>query len=191
MKKNKRIIPSGIIILLVLCGATSALGGYYSIGAGNGGQAEKNSLSLEVGSRNFKNKSLLMAASMTLIDHGDDNIPPKTRDYPCKNENEYTRLGRIPEGIETGLMVKMGKRWRRSNTYFSLLGGATQVNEIDLTQSNTTGIYYTQSSEKKIKGVYGIGVGYFPEIFDWKLKLTLQVDYDNRRGITGYIGWCW
>ena len=194
MKKNKHITFLGIITtLLITWGATSALAGYYSFGVGNGGKAEKKSLSLEVGSRNFKmkNEPFLVAVCMPLIDHGDDNIPLETNPDACPND-DYTSLGKIPEGIETGLLFKMGKRWNHSNTYFSLLGGVTQVNEIRLTQSNTNpDLYYTQSSEKKLKGVGGISVGYFPEILDWKLKLTIQIDYDNRRGVTGSIGWCW
>jgi len=190
MKKNTSITLFGILILLVLGGATSALGGYYSIGVGNGGTAKKKNFSLEAGSSSFKNKSLLIAVALTIIDHGDDNIPPETFPNACPND-DHTYVGKIWEGIEGGFVLKAGKRWNGSNTYFSLLGGVTQVNEIRLTQSNTTEKYYTQSSEKKLKGLGGISVGYFPEILDWKLKLTIQIDYDNRRGITGAIGWCW
>ena len=193
MKKQKIITITGIITLVILSISISAWAGYYSIGMGKGGDAEEKNLSLEVGSKSLKigEKSILAALGITAIDHGDKDIPPDTRNYPCAYDN-YTSLGQKPDGIETGLLVKLGIKSSIPKFYFSMLGGITQVNEIHLTQSNENPqIYYVQSSDKEYYGVYGISIGYFPELFDWKLKLNMHIDYDNRRGVTGYLGWCW
>jgi hypothetical protein len=78
-----------------------------------------------------------------------------------------------------------------SDSYLSLLTGITRAEEAYIVQSNPTGAYYKQSSESKAHGFFGISVGYFPQLFDWKVNLSLQVDYDNRRGVTGSVGWRW
>ena len=193
MKKQKIIAITVIIITVILSMSASALAGYYSIGVGNGGDAEAKNLSLEVGSKNLKirGKPVLAALGITVIDHGDKDIPANTTNKPCEYDN-YTSLGQKPDGVETGLLGKLGLKSSFPKIYFSVLGGITQVNEIHLAQSNENPqTYYEQSSDKKYHGVYGISIGYFPEIFTWKLKLNMQIDYDNRRGVTGYLGWCW
>ena len=193
MKKLHIITITGIIIGIILSMSASAYAGYYSIGVGNGGDAEAKNLSLEVGSRNLKiaEKAFLAALGITVIDHGDKNIPADTKNYPCAYDN-YTSLGRKPDGVESGLLGKLGLKSFHQNLYFSVLGGITQVNEIHITRSNENPqVYYEQSSDKEYYGVYGISIGYFPEIFAWKLKLNMHIDYDNRRGVTGYLGWCW
>ena len=193
MKKQKIITVTGIIIGVIVSMSISALAGYYSIGVGNGGDAEAKNLSLEVGSKNLKirEKPFLAALGITVIDHGDKDIPPETKNEPCLYD-DYTSLGQKPDGVETGLLGKLGLKNFHPDLYFSVLGGITQVNEIHLTQSNKNPeVYYVQSSGKEYYGVYGISIGYFPELFAWKLKLNMQIDYDNRRGVTGYLGWCW
>ncbi len=169
------------------------MAGYYSLGIGNGGKAGAPNLTLEIGSNNIKirGKPYLAGIDIAVINHGDDKIPSKIIDAPCPH-TDYTSLGRKPEGFEAGLLGKFGKGLFNSDVYISLLGGITRVHEIHVTQSNINpNKYYEQSSESKIEGVFGLGIGYFPELFDWKAKLNIQIDYDNRRGMTGYLGWGW
>ena len=190
-----------LLVILVLSVPTSIFAGYYSIGLSNGGEDNGRGLSLEAGSRDiyfkdsgllgrFKENRFLAAVVLMALDHEDGDIPPDTLAYPCPH-SDYTSLGEIPEGIESGLLGKFGIELFGSNVYTSILQGITHGHEVHLTQSNPTKDYHEQSSDTKLYYLYGISLGYFTELFDWKLKLNIQIDYDNRRGVTGLIGWGW
>ena len=70
--------------------------------------------------------------------------------------------------------------------YFSFwgFGGITVADETHLAQSYATGWYYEQDVAWNTYGLYGVGISYAPND-----NTYLQVDYDNRRGITFGIGW--
>jgi len=165
---------------------------YYSTGIGSGKGADGQNLTIEIGNRRVMvgKRHFLVGVDLPFIDYGSGDIPPETINSPCPHSN-YTSLGKKSEGIETGLLGKFGLEQFRPNFYTSVIGGISHVHEVHLSQSNSTRQYYEQSSESKFFGVLGISIGYFPELFAWKAKLNFQVDYDNRRGITCYIGWGW
>ncbi len=73
----------------------------------------------------------------------------------------------------------------------SLLGGFTRANRVEIAKSNVGDYYYEQSEDNKLYGVYGAGFGSFHEFYDYGVILNFQVDYDNRRGVTGSVGWSW
>ena len=127
--------------------------------------------------------------SVPLIFNRDDNIPSGTKSSSAPNTN-YTPYDTVDEGTEVGILGKIGMEFF-PDLFVTVLGGATRSNRIEIVTSNTTGIHYEQSSKKEYYGVYGAGISYFPELFEWELKMNFSLDFDNRRGITGYIGWCW
>ncbi len=177
------------IVFLVMFSPAHAW--YYAIGGGAGGDADTENLSLEFGNENIKlwNHHFLAAVSVPLIFNRDDNIPTGTKSSSAPNAN-YTAFDTVDEGTEVGVLGKIGMEVI-SDFYVNILGGATRTNRIEIVTSNTTGIHYEQSSKKEFYGVYGAGISYFPELFEWELRMNLSLDIDNRRGITGYIGWCW
>lgn len=186
------LIISLIFMLFWAVTAHLTFAAYYSIGIGNGGEAHEENISLEMGKKNITigDISYLIGIALPFIDHGNDNIPDDTFGFPCPHD-DYTSIGRKAEGMETGVVGKFGMQLFYPSMYISVLGGITRVHTIHITQSNPTQQYYEQSSKMALKGVGGISIGFFPELFEWRLKLTMQMDYDNRRGITGYVGWCW
>ena len=183
-----------VTILAIITAGTVApsLAYYYSLGIGSGGKAEEKSLTLEIGKREVKigQRRFLVGMGIPFINHSDKHIPSDTIGSPYEN-SDYLSLGRKPEGIETGLVGKLGFNRFHPDVYLSVLGGMTRVHEIHLVQSPHTKYYYEQSSDNKLYGIFGLSVGYFPVLFDWNMKLNLQLDLDNRRGVTGHLGWSW
>jgi len=190
--KNKRLMLI-LVLLLFLTLPSSVYGGYYALGAGPSGEEGGRSVTLEIGSENFRLPfapyRFLGAVGLFGMDHG-GNIPAGTIGSPCPH-TDFTSAGKEPDGTESGIVGRIGMEILESRFFVSVLEGMSWVNEIDLVRSNPTGQYYEQSKERNLQWVIGIGVGYFPEIFDWKMKLAIQVDYDTRRGITGSLGWGW
>ena len=120
--------------------------------------------------------------------HGYDHTPDNTRDYPCPHD-QFTHADKIIEGVESGLYGKGGVSFFDTDVYVSLLAGVSMVTQVQIVQSDLTKLYYEQTSEQKFYGIYGAGIGYFPDRFRW--DFALQLDYDNRRGVVGSIGFHW
>jgi len=159
---------------------------YVAVGVGAGGEAEAANVTLEIGAMT-QNKSLnyLYAVSVGFIFNG-DSIPSDILEYPVPH-TDYTSLGTKRKGTEIPLLLKYGLEVIKDKKIFVyVLGGASFGEEIELAQSNATGWYYEQSSTSKIYGMYGGGVSY--KATD---KLLFSVEYDNRRGATGSIGYFW
>ena len=189
MKRKSIIVLSAAIAFMFM--AQSVHAWYYAVGGGAGGDADTESLSLEFGHETIEmgNHQFLAAVSVPLIFNRDDNIPSGTKSSSAPNAN-FTTFDTVDEGTEVGVLGKIGMEVF-SDFYINLLGGATRTNRIEIVTSNTTGIQYEQSSKKEYNGVYGAGISYFPELFEWELKMNFSLDVDNRRGVTGSIGWCW
>ena len=79
-------------------------------------------------------QGVLVGIGLPFIDHGDDKIPSETIDSSCPH-NDYKSRGKKPEGLEVGLLGKMGMELFSTNVYMSIIGGMTRVHEIHLTQS--------------------------------------------------------
>jgi hypothetical protein len=189
MNRKNIFLLAAVIVFLAISSPAPAW--YYAIGGGGGGDADTENLSLELGSENISlgKRRFLAAVSVPLIFNRDDNIPSGTKSSSAPNTN-YTVYDTVDEGTEVGVLAKIGME-ALSGFYVNVIGGATRCNRITIVTSNTTSIQYEQSSEKEIYGVYGAGISYFPVMFDWELKMNFSLDIDNRRGITGYVGWCW
>jgi len=169
-----------------------AVDGYFSVGTGMGGSAEEYNLTIEAGAMGVEigDRKYLMGGGMPLIPHGYDKIPSDTYDYPAPHGN-YTTLGEEYDGTELGLFGKTGIETMYPGFYFSALLGFTRVTEIQVSESNTTGRHYEQSSEKNVHWMYGIGATYFKELLDDDWRFCFQLDLDNRRGLTGSVGFYW
>ena len=137
------------------------------------------------GTSQEKPLNYLVALSIGFILNG-DSVPSDTLEYPVPH-NDYTSLGTKRKGNEMALLLKYGLEViKDKNVFVFVLGGASFGEEIELAQSNVTGWYYEQSSSTTTYGMYGGGVSYKATN-----KLLLSVEYDNRRGATGSIGYFW
>ena len=181
-----------VVLMFVFLSPMSASAWYYAIGAGTGGQAEANSFTMAFGKEDIKIKKLTAIAGIAvpLILHGDSNVPSNTNDSSCPH-GSCSSKGSEDDGTETGLIGSFGLELFDWSTYVSLLGGVTRANTVKLSQSNITGQYYKEGTGTEYYPVFGLGVSYAPVFFEWKLKMLFSLEFDNRRGITGMIGWCW
>lgn len=183
-----------VIILFMVMGASPSFAWYYAVGAGDGGSADASGFTLEVGKRDVVlfDRPFLLAGAVPLILHGDKHVPSGTNPGPIPTGNTgYRSLGDKDDGTERGLLGKLGMEIKDYDVYANLILGMTKVNTVNVVRSNSTGETYIQGEDDDLHGVYGIGVSYFPEFMDGTLKMNFQLDIDNRRGVTGYIGWCW
>ena len=181
MRKSLVILTIGLVTLLFL--ASSALAnGYFAVGGGGGGQAEAGNFSIDIGGFSTEKKTnYFLGGGLTSIFSSD--IPSNILEYPVPH-SDYTSLGRKQDD-ELGLYMKAGFQviTRKRIFIFGLLG-LTFTEEIELAQSNVTGWYYEQSSSTDTNMMIGGGIAYFPE----NKRFCLQLEYDNRRGVTGSIG---
>ncbi|MDM8551599.1 hypothetical protein QUF72_16045 [Desulfobacterales bacterium HSG2] len=188
--KEKIIAVMGI--LCFFSPSVFAADGYFSVGGGTGGSAGSYNLTIQGGAKDVEIGYLkfLMGGGIPLIPHGYDNVPSDTYDYPCRHSN-YNIIGNEYDGTELGLFAKVGVETIYPGIYLSGLFGFTRVTEIEVSESLTTGQHYEQSSEKKVNWLFGVGAVYFKEMFDDDWRLCFQLDLDNRRGMTGSLGFYW
>ena len=180
------------MILCVCVWASPSFAWYYAVGGSNGGDADASGFTLEIGKRDVVlfGRPFLVAGAVPFILHGDKHIPDGTHSEPVPHD-DYISLGDKDEGTERGLLGKLGMEIKEYDAYVNLILGMTKVNTVNVAQSNPTGETYIQGSSDDLNAVYGIGISYFPVFMDGTVKMNFQLDIDNRRGITGYIGWCW
>ncbi len=185
-------------ILITIIGSTffilpSAIANnYFALGGGGGGSAKVTSLSLETGIYSTKPEgtNYFLGLSIPFIDHGEQHLPSEIIDSPSPH-TDITSLGKKSEGLETGLLGKAGIGFFRGKLFVSLLGGVTRANRVEIARSAVGDHYYAQSEDEKIYGVYGAGISSFHEFYSQGVTLNFHLDYDNRRGVTGSIGWSW
>ena len=177
---------AGVMMLLPVSGHC----GYFSVGNGGGGDADEYNLSIETGGVRLGGGTLhyLLGGGVFGMFHGYNNVPDNTRDFECPHD-DYTVIDDVKEGVESGVYGKTGIGLLDTGVYFSILFGVSMVTEVELVQSKATSLYYEQSSEQTYYGVYGGGIGYFPDWLRW--ELCIQLDYDNRRGVVGSVGFYW
>jgi len=155
---------------------------YLTIGGGGGGEAEEANISFEIGSAA---KHILGFGLFFIFDA--DEVPNDTLEYPCPHGN-YSSLGIRQKGPGYGFFGKAGLELIKNKDLFVFgLGGIALEEKVKLVRSNVTGWYYEQSSSTETHGLYGGGIGYFPED-KW---FRLQVEYDTWRGVVGSVGFSW
>ncbi|OQY58715.1 MAG: hypothetical protein B6245_10460 [Desulfobacteraceae bacterium 4572_88] len=188
------LITMALILCLAFLRPDSAFseGYYFTTGIGAGGGAGTYNLSLQSGVMGIEigEKKYLIGAGIPIIPHGYDNIPKDTFDYPCPHD-EYSIMGEENDGTELGLFGRMGVEMFHPDMYVSMLLGFTRGTEIQVSESDASGKHYEQASEKKVYWLYGLGLGYFTEVFDDEWHLAFLLDLDNRRGISGSVGFHW
>ena len=184
----KRFTFFVVLIGTLLYCFSPAFAGYFAIGGGK--NAEVYNLSLEAGTTDLElgNHNYLFGIGIPFILHGDGDIPDGTIKSPISHD-KYVSLDKKNDGTELGLFAKFGVELGHSGFYLSLLGGFSRANEIELVRSTETEQYFEQSSEGKTYSLYGGSIGYFSDIFN--REICILVDYDNRRGVTGTIGFHW
>jgi hypothetical protein len=196
-KKNnmrKMIIQLSAIMLILLPSVVFAqepiartLKGYFVVGGGGGGDSESSNMRIEGGAyTTIQAVNILFGLGMPFTLNRDDT-PSSLHDYPCPHNN-FTDLGNRKKGEEVGMYGKFGIEPIKNTGFFIFgTGGFTLGKEIQLTQSNITRLYYTESETTKTYGLFGGGIGYFP----MQGHFTAQVQYDNRMGVTGNLGFAW
>ena len=185
-----------IVAVLVVLGcvgcmyATPAFAGYFAVGAGYGGEGENASVSIETGQNgiDFSGLDMLFGLGLPIIPYGDSKLPTDTIDGNCPND-DCVRSSIEYSGTELGLYAKIGLKLFLDNLYLNVIGGGTVVTESEIVKSPTTDRYYEASTDSVLNPMYGVGLGYFPDIYDW--QLVIQIDVDNRRGVSGLVGWYW
>lgn len=182
---KKFIVVCFIITILIITPVVALAEGYLAIGGGSGSNGSN--LTLEAGSVSIdKEYNHLMALGIGFIFNAGD-VPSDTLDYPCPH-GDYTNLGTEQKGTEIVILGKYGLEVIKNEGLFLVgLAGFSFSENVDLAQSNVTGWYYEQSSSSSAYGILGGGLSYFPP----NTNISFQIEYDNRRGVTGGIGTCW
>jgi hypothetical protein len=181
-----------IMALTVLAAAAPASAWYYAVGTGGGGKADASGFSIEVGKENvmIAGRSFLFAGEIPVILHGDKHVPSGTHSGPVAH-SDYTFISKDNDGTERGLLAKAGMKIKDYDLYGTLILGLTKANTVTVVKSNPTGDNYIQERRSEMNGVFGIGISYFPVFKALDLKMNVQLEIDNRRGVTGLVGWCW
>ncbi len=183
--KTKNLLAGAITSYLLMGDLGAYASGYTAIGGGMGGAANAPNVSVELGavSTNKDAHNQLFAADFGFIFNA-DHLPSGTLHYPVPH-SDYAILGKKQKGNEYALAGKYGIELIKNQGVFAFgLGGLSFSKEVELARSNVTGWYYENASSSKINGLYGGGLAYFPPNSNW----TLSAAYDNRRGITGTVG---
>ncbi len=172
-----------VIVSLCILPKTSFAEGYFAIGIGNGGKADAANVTIEIGKISTnRNNNRLLSIGLAFI-FNKNYIPSDINKYPCPHY-DYNDLGMKHE--EFDFLGKYGKDIIKNKGLFTfVLGGFSRTYEVNLVRSNSTGWYYEQSHSTKYNLIFGAGMSYFPI----NKKISFQVEYDNRRGITGGIGY--
>ena len=180
---KKTILPA--LAFLLFLPPVAFAEGYLSVGGGAGGNAEAANLTLEFGAMlTGKERKRLVAVGVGFIFNG-DSIPSDTLDYPVPHSN-YTSLGERRDGNELVVVAKFGiEVVKKTGAFVFALGGFSDSHEVEIARSNVTGWYYEQSSSDQYYGVFGGGVGFYPP----NSPVSFSVEYDNRRGVTGSVGY--
>lgn len=176
-----------LVIVLAIWPALTLANGYVAVGGGAGGDADAGNVSIEVGGRSVNHSyNYLGGLGFTAILNA-GNVPDSTFDYPVPHW-DFTDLGWRQEDNEYGGYALLGLELVPHSSLFVFgIGGVTAAKRIDLAQSNVTGWYYTEDTDHKLYGLYGGGIGFFPTMS----RVSLELEYDNRRGWTGLIGYQW
>jgi len=180
MKKYFRVLISSIFLLFVAGTAFADSLTFVSLGGGAGGKSKSTNFSLDIGGVNLEN-GLLYAFTVGVIRNGGD-VPAGVLDYPVPH-TFYNDLGVRQDGSEFAILGKLGIEVADSGLFLIGILGGSISNEIHLAQSTVTGWFYTQSKASKYNGVYGAGAAYL-----FNKSVILEIDYDNRRGVTGMLG---
>ncbi|WP_373500734.1 hypothetical protein [Desulfococcus sp.] len=190
LRKRCASFPAAVLTATLIFAAGPAEAGFFAVGGGAGGDADQYNITLESGAKNIGagNLDLMFAVGVPFIPHGDDNLPDPTIASPCPN-NDCRDAGDERKGTEVGFYGKLGVELGASNFYLNAIAGFTVYTESTLSRSEASGAYYEESSDTTIDPLYGIGVSYFAENFQW--PVVLQLDVDVIRGVTGTIGWYW
>lgn len=176
MFKSKLFCVS-LVLGLSLFLASTVFAGYVTFGGGGG--AGGGNVSVEFGVA----EKVLFGLGFTYIFGGGD-VPDDTLDYRLPHD-DYTYLGSKKVDGEDGVYVTLGMNVYKKLYLFGL-GGVTRGEKIGLAQSNVTGRYYREWTEYTTHGMFGGGLA-----LGLGSKFVLEIEFDNRRGATGLIGFAW
>ena len=153
---------------------------YMTIGGGSGGDADGSNFSLDFGGFTEDDATnALMAVGLSYIS-GVDELPDGT--LGDKLTSDFTLIGDRQKDNEIGLYGKLGVETIEKLFVFAT-AGFSFVETAEIARSNTTGLYHEQTSDTNIEGLFGAGLIYFLK----DKSFGFQLEYDNRRGVTGSV----
>jgi hypothetical protein len=121
----------------------------------------------------------LFAGGLTYISA--DELPSDTVGDPVTG-TDFTMIGDLQKDQEYGAFLKLGME-TIDRLFIFATGGFTMTEVAEVVQDNQTGIYHEQTSSENVEGLLGAGLIYFLS----SEKFGLQLEYDNRRGVTGSV----
>jgi len=173
-----------LIVLWVVIPEEAFAEGYLVISGGSGENGAPHlTFELQNISTDIDSNSLFSLGVVIIFNA--DNIPSGTLEYPVPH-SDYKSIGMKQKGNEFGILGKYGLDVGKRFFVFGLTG-LSIVEEIELVQSNVTAWYYEQSSKTTLNGLYGVGLAFIPT----EGRIFLEAGYDNRRSVTGSIGYRW
>ncbi|MBN1521325.1 MAG: hypothetical protein JW928_02230 [Candidatus Aureabacteria bacterium] len=153
---------------------------YMTLGGGTGGDAGGNNFSFDFGGFTEDDETnALMAVGLTYIS-GVDELPDGTLGDMLTSG--FTLIGDRQKDKEIGLYGKLGAETIEKLFIFAT-AGFSFVETAEIARSNTTGLYHEQTSDTNIEGLFGAGLICFLK----DKNFGFQLEYDNRRGVTGSL----
>jgi len=188
-----------MLLAVVLIGMVLVQGcNYVSVGGGKGGDTNATNLQIEAGHviHNYTGRNHLFAFGFTLSTSGkssqSDNAADANGDYRDLFEWESS-MGTLneeetyQEGPEVGCYGKYGLEViENTNLFVTVFGGLTTVSEATIYSSDIlVWPYEYKTIDNSVYSVFGGGLCWF---IGSKQEWLIQIDYDDRRGTIGSIG---
>ena len=180
MKKSLIIFSVFISVFLIQSNLFAEKSIYVSLGGGSGGDSGGSNISIDIGGvTDYKDTNALVAIGLGVIDAND--LPSNTQGDKVTGSS-YTLVGDRQKDNELAFYGKLGVE-TIENLFVFVLGGISYVETAEIVTSDSTGLYHEQSSNNTTEGMIGGGLMYFLE----NPNVGFQLEYDNRRGVTGSI----
>ena len=183
---KKMLMTICLAVGIILC---QGCRNYMAVSIGSGGPTDSTSYACEVGT--VSQDSIYTIGFLAILNGGDAS-------YDESTEGEYSDLFEWEQSIgtvhstgtyrdwpEMGLFCRYGRKVK-PNLFISILGGITYVDEVEVYESDIR-VYpysYGKPAGEEIEPLFGGGVIYSID----NTNISVSVDYDNRRGIVGGLG---
>lgn len=177
-------------MILALCAASSAsaagFAGHVALGGGGGGPEGCNfTFELGVTTTEYQHNHLFAFGAGAIF--GGNEVPDDAIDRRLPHA-DFTDLGWRQKDEQGFFFGRYGiETIPRTGLYATVHGGVSVIHRVRLHRSNVTGWYYERGSSYQGRALVGGGVAWFPP----EQHFALAVDWDNRRGVTGTVGFRW
>lgn len=186
MKYNTYSISAGLVIFASLAPGIIFAENNVGFGVGSGGQAGAVNISIDYSKfTTDKHLNYIFGCGFSAI-FNNDNVPGEILDYSIPHY-DYHVIHKQPNP-EYAFYTKLGiEPIPGSGLFVFGTGGVSIAEKEDIAVSNATGWLYKLSSTSKYSGLFGGGAAFYPN----GSRISLQCEYDNRRGVVGSVGYRW